>query len=120
MVDDLLTEEEGGTALLAVHASPGAGRSAVVGRHGAALKVRVAAPPEDGRANDAIAGLLATELGLEAADVTLVSGAASRQKRYRLAAADLADLRRRLERLVDGVPAPGRAGGRTAGRDRRR
>jgi uncharacterized protein len=108
VVDDLLTVDDDGAAVLAVHASPGAGRSAAVGRHGNALKVRVAAPPVAGRANDAIAELLAAELGVPAADVSLVSGATSRQKRYRIAGADLDDLRRRLERLVDGAPAPGR------------
>ncbi|HEX9992729.1 MAG TPA: DUF167 domain-containing protein [Acidimicrobiales bacterium] len=116
MVDDLLTVEDDGAVVLAVHASPGAGRSLAVGRHGSALKVRIAAPPEGGRANDAIGRLLAEELGVPAADVTLVSGAASRHKRYRIAGADVDDLRRRLERLVDGAPSPGRQ----APRDRRR
>lgn len=116
MVDDLLTVEDDGNVVLAVHASPGAGRSAAVGRHGGALKVRVAAPPEDGRANDAIASLLAGELGVRPADVELVSGASSRHKRYRITGADVDDLRRRLERLVGAAPVPGRQ----RDRDRRR
>lgn len=116
MVDDLLTVEDDGAVVLAVHASPGAGRSLAVGRHGNALKVRIAAPPEGGRANEAIGRLLADELGVGQGDVALVSGAASRHKRYRIAGADLDDLRRRLERLVDGAPGPGRP----PARDRRR
>lgn len=116
MVDDLLTVEEDGAAVLAVHASPGAGRSMAVGRHGGALKVRVAAPPEHGRANDAIAELLAGELGVRSGDVAIVSGESSRHKRFRITGADADDLRRRLARLVGTTPAPGRR----QDRDRRR
>jgi uncharacterized protein (TIGR00251 family) len=56
----------------------------VVGRHGTALKVRVAAPPVDGKANDALRALLARTLGVKDGAVTLVSGASSRSKRVRV------------------------------------
>ena len=65
---------------LKVKAVPGASRSEIVGRLGAALKIRVAAPPEGGKANREILELLAERLGLPAASVTLVSGAASSAK----------------------------------------
>ena len=65
---------------LTVKVVPGASRTEVVGRLGEALKVRVAAPPEGGQANRAILALLAERLGLPAADVTLVSGAAAPAK----------------------------------------
>ena len=65
---------------LKVKAVPGASRSEIVGRLGEALKVRVAAPPEGGKANREILELLAERLGLPAASVTLVSGAASPAK----------------------------------------
>lgn len=65
---------------LKVKAVPGASRSEVVGRLGEALKIRVAAPPEGGKANREILALLAGRLGLAAADVTLVSGASSPAK----------------------------------------
>ena len=65
---------------LKVKAVPGASRSEIVGRLGAALKIRVAAPPEGGKANREILDLLAERLGLPAASVTLVSGAASSAK----------------------------------------
>ncbi len=92
--------------LLNVHVQPGAGRTAAVGRHGNALKVRVAAPPERGRANDACAALLAETFG--GVQVELVAGVASRSKRYRLSGVDAEEFRRRLERVVaDGAPGRG-------------
>ena len=97
-VDELYSNLDGGAVQLNVHVQPGAGRTAVVGRHGTALKVRVAAPPEGGRANDACAALLAETFG--AATVELVGGATSRQKRFRLADLDTDEFRRRLERVV--------------------
>jgi hypothetical protein len=68
------------SARIRVRVSPGAARSAVVGRHGDGWKVRVAAPPEGGRANDELRRHLASVLGLRPAEVTLVSGAGSRDK----------------------------------------
>jgi uncharacterized protein (TIGR00251 family) len=70
---------------LQLRVSPGANRSAVVGRHGAAWKVRVAAPPADGRANDAVVRLLADTLGVPQCDVEIVSGHGSRDKIVALA-----------------------------------
>ena len=82
--------------VLRVHVQPGAGRTAVVGRHGDALKVKVGAPPEGGRANAAVADLLASTLGVPASGVELVSGATSRSKRFRIGPVDLAVARRLL------------------------
>ena len=65
---------------LKVKAVPGASRSEIVGRLGEALKIRVAAPPEGGKANREVLGLLAEKLGLSAAAVVLVSGASSPAK----------------------------------------
>jgi uncharacterized protein (TIGR00251 family) len=91
-----------------VHVQPGAGRTAVVGRHGNALKVRVAAPPQAGRANDASAALLAETFGVGAAQVELVGGASSRAKRFRIRGIELDGFRRRLEQVVhDGQAGPG-------------
>jgi hypothetical protein len=59
---------------------PGARRPGVVGRHGSAWKVRVSAPPEDGRANQAVLGLLAEALRLPRRAVSIVAGHGSRDK----------------------------------------
>jgi uncharacterized protein (TIGR00251 family) len=87
--------------LLRLSVSPGAGRSAVVGRHGDALKVRVGAPPERGRANEAVVELVARTVGAKPKDVTLVSGETSRQKRVSVRGVDADDLRRRLDDAID-------------------
>ena len=80
-VADAVEAVEGGVAVR-VHVSPGAGRTEVVGRHGGAVKVRVGAPPEAGRANAAVVALLASVLDVPAADVELASGSTSRSKRF--------------------------------------
>lgn len=65
---------------LRVKVVPGAARTEVVGRLGAAVKVRVAAPPEGGQANREVCALLADRLGLPLAQVTVVAGPASPNK----------------------------------------
>ncbi|MEY4853989.1 MAG: hypothetical protein RIR32_665 [Verrucomicrobiota bacterium] len=62
---------------LQVKVVPGASRAEVVGLLGAAVKIRVAAPPEGGQANRAVCALLADRLGLPLAQVTVVAGPAS-------------------------------------------
>jgi uncharacterized protein (TIGR00251 family) len=76
--------------------APGAKRPRVVGRHGDAWKVRVAPPPEGGRANDAVVALLAETLAISRGDVRLVSGHAAREKIVELKGIDPANVERRL------------------------
>ena len=71
----------GGGVAFDVKVVPGASRDQVVGLLGTALKVKVAAPPEDGKANAAVCALLAKTLGLPARDVTVVAGHSRPQKR---------------------------------------
>lgn len=70
--------------LLSCHIQPGAKRSEFVGLHGDALKVRVAAPPVDGKANEALRRFLAEAFSVPTGSVELVSGESSRQKRLRI------------------------------------
>jgi len=76
--------------------SPGANSAHVVGRHGEAWKVRVAAPAEGGRANEAVVRLLAETLSLPRDAVTLVSGHAGRDKIVQLTGLDPTQIERRL------------------------
>jgi uncharacterized protein len=89
-----------GGVLLAVHVQPGAGRTEVVGRHGDALKLRVAAPPTGNRANDAVLELVAKEFNLRRADVAVTSGASSRAKRLKLSGLSLQAAARVIDRLL--------------------
>jgi uncharacterized protein len=75
---------------------PGAARAGVVGRHGDAWKIRVTAPPERGRANEAVVELLSATLGVSRASVSLVSGHGGRDKIVELAGITEAELEQRL------------------------
>jgi uncharacterized protein len=83
-------------ARLKVKVVPGASRSDVVGWLGDALKVRVAAAPERGKANAAVITLLAQTLGVSERDVRLVSGFRSPLKTFEAALLSAADMRQRL------------------------
>jgi hypothetical protein len=76
--------------------APGATRAGVVGRHGDAWKVRVTAPAEGGRANDAVVRLLAETFKLPRSAVTLVSGHSARDKIVELTGIEPEDIDRRL------------------------
>ena len=67
--------------VVALHVQPGARRTAIVGPHGDRLKVAVASPPADGRANAALLEFLADRLALPKSCLRLLSGASSREKR---------------------------------------
>jgi uncharacterized protein (TIGR00251 family) len=69
-----------GGVSIAIAAQPNAKKTEVIGLHGDALKVRVASPPVEGAANEALIEFLAEALGVKRRDVSLVRGATSRQK----------------------------------------
>jgi uncharacterized protein (TIGR00251 family) len=87
---------DGRRTRLRLRVVPGAGRTGVVGRHGAAWKVRVTAPPERGRANEAVLELLSNTLSIPRASVSLVSGHGGRDKIVELAGITEAELESRL------------------------
>lgn len=82
---------------LRIRVTPGAGRTELVGRHGDGWKVRVAAAPERGRANDAVLKLLAERLRLAPRELALVAGGRSRLKVVELRGLDAEETDRRLE-----------------------
>ncbi len=66
--------------LISVHAQPGAKKSAIAGLHGNALRIRIAAAPVEGKANDALTTFVAKALGVPRRAVTIVKGESSREK----------------------------------------
>ena len=81
--DDLsaaVTEASDGELRIAVRAQPGSRRPGVAGLRGAALLVRVAAPPERGRANAEVERLVADALGVRPGAVRVRAGTTSRSK----------------------------------------
>lgn len=117
MTGDVFDEGSDGSVVLRLHVVPGAGRTAVTGRHGDALKVRVAAPPERGRANDACLALVASTLGVGPAQVELVSGPSSRSKRVRVTGIEPDEVRRLVAAALGAPGGGGPQDGRPAGNE---
>ena len=80
----LIVRDSKDGAVLTVHVQPKAARTACVGAHGEALKIRIAAPPVEGAANRELIRFLADELSLPVSAVHIESGETSRHKRVRL------------------------------------
>ncbi|MDP2825086.1 MAG: DUF167 family protein [Sulfuritalea sp.] len=71
-------------------------KTEAAGLHGEALKIRLAAPPVDGKANACLIAFLADRLGVAKAAISLVSGDTSRAKRVRIAGVEPSVVRNRL------------------------
>jgi uncharacterized protein (TIGR00251 family) len=85
-----------GGVRLQLHVQPGASRTGIAGLHGGALKVRIAAPPAEGRANRVLLEYLARVLGVAVARVSLVKGQSGRRKAVIVQGIELDDARSRL------------------------
>jgi len=83
-VDKLDIRDADGGALLAVKVVPGSSRSGIVGVLGASVKVVTSAPAEKGKANAAVAALLAEACGIDNRSVRLVTGQTGSRKTYQL------------------------------------
>jgi uncharacterized protein (TIGR00251 family) len=81
-----------GQLVLRVQVVPRASRSAVVGEHNGLLRVRIAAPPVDGAANEELVRLLARKFEVPRSAVTIVAGQSARTKQVRIT-----DVKRDLE-----------------------
>lgn len=84
-----------GALLLSLHVQPGAKRTEFMGVHGEAIKIRLAAPPVDGKANACLLAFLADFAGLPKRDVILQQGETSRSKLVRIEHAS-ADIQQKL------------------------
>lgn len=81
---------------LVLHVRPGAATTGLSGRHGDALAVRLAAPPVDGKANEALVEYIAAVLGVPRRAVTIISGASARRKIVDVAGVDVRNATRLL------------------------
>ncbi|WP_150428154.1 DUF167 domain-containing protein [Dechloromonas sp. CZR5] len=79
-----------GRITLTLHIQPGARKTEFAGLHGDALKIRLAAPPVDGKANEALLKFIADTLGMAKTAVSLKSGSTSRRKVLELKGVDRA------------------------------
>ncbi len=86
-------------SLLKIKVVPGSSRNHIAGWLGESLKIRVTANPEKGRANDAVASLLADTLRIPKQDVTLSSGASSPQKAFEISGLSHSEIKSRLSEL---------------------
>jgi len=84
-------------ARIHLRVSPGAARSGIVGRYGTGWKVRVAASPENGRANAELVRLLTDVLDVRAGNVSIVAGHGAREKTVSIDGIELLEAERRLE-----------------------
>ena len=73
-------EADGNVLCINVHVQPNARATGLAGRHGDAIKIRVAAPPVDSRANRVLLDFIAEKLGVPSARVSLRHGAKGRRK----------------------------------------
>jgi hypothetical protein len=90
-----LREDDDGVLIL-VHLQPGARRTGSAGDYNGRLKIAVAAPPLEGRANDSLCEWLADRLGVPVRRVRIVSGRHSRDKAVRIDGVDVDRVRRLL------------------------
>ena len=81
---------------IAIKAVPNAARSELVGRLGAAIKIKLHAPPVEGRANDELCNFLSQKLQLRRGDVTILRGDTSRLKLVRITGLTRAEVDVRL------------------------
>ncbi len=89
-----------GGILLSLHVQPGARRTSLAGVHGERLKVAVASPPVDGKANKAVCKFLARLLGCAVRDLEVVSGHGCRQKLVALAGMTEDEVRQKVTQAL--------------------
>ena len=91
-MSDWFRQSADGRLTLTLHIQPGARKTEFAGQHGDALKIRLAAPPVDGKANEALLRFLAEALDLPKSAVVLKNGQSSRRKVVEVSGANAAQL----------------------------
>jgi len=96
-----ITARDGGIQF-GIAVQPRASKNEIAGIHNDRLKIRLTSPPVEGAANQACVKFLAKQFGVAASRVTLVSGAASRNKVVHIQGLDRAAFLNRLEASISG------------------
>jgi uncharacterized protein (TIGR00251 family) len=86
--------------VLPVRAQPGSRRPGVQGEQAGALKVAVTAPPQEGRANEALVDALREALGVRRSQIELLGGATGRDKRFLIRGVSRTELEQRVAELL--------------------
>jgi len=94
--------QDAGAVTFAVKVVPRASKNQVVGIEGDALKIRLTAPPVEGKANDALVAFLADTLGVQRAQVDIIVGGTSRRKVVRVRGVTERDIAQRLGQRTKG------------------
>ena len=92
-----MTSQPPSSATIKVRVQPKASKNEVLGYQGDTLRLRVTAPPEGGKANEAVISLLAEVLGVAKSQISILQGYASRNKLVAVASLTPEEVRRRLE-----------------------
>lgn len=95
-----MTSQPQPNATIKVRVQPRSSRNEVVGYQDDVLRLRVIAPPEGGKANEAVISLLAGALGVAKSQVRIVRGHTSRDKLVSVVSLTLEEVERRLEALA--------------------
>lgn len=96
----LATQEKDGSLAFPVRVVPKAKKNEIVGVEGEVLKVRIAAPPVRGKANEALVKFLAQALGVRKRQVEIVRGQRARDKTIRVRGLSEKEARKRLRNLI--------------------
>ena len=99
---DWCTTSAEGQAVLHVRVTPRAKRDEIQGLHAGRLKIRLAAPPVEGKANTALIRFLAAQLGIQASRLSLASGEKSREKTVAIRGVSADAVQERLARVFRG------------------
>ena len=97
----VVIRQEGESASLRIHVQPKASREGIVGEAEGVLKLRVAAPPVDGRANEACLRLLAKALDLPVSRLQISAGHHARLKTIQVSTASADLIRTRLSQILE-------------------
>jgi uncharacterized protein len=92
-----------GTVLISLHVQPKASKTRIVGLYDGCVKIAVAAPPVEGKANKAVVAFVAKILGVPARDVSVKSGSQSKRKLLAVKALDVSEIHSMIEKVLTDI-----------------